>query len=502
MTIKKFTTQEASKSNYEKAKYIDELNLLWFSVPLKVPELEAGASCINDESNDNLTQTIRETGSVIEVLEEEEDDKKEAGEPGKVTVSDDDSQKKLFEEHNTEEANFKNQEIACELTILTLVSGTLTVTDDASVKITDEVHEKEVDKIRKNNIQPSASETVTQSKEMNVNNGPEIDSTDLVHTSTKHLKAAKVYVEKELALLNESVHESSTTKTVPPAMQINDMNLATVLEKETTINVVQEKKVTAPNLKKKAAVLKLSEMHSEFLKMVQSDPGPLAILLGLGLSSFSRYAYRITTNGASTRQYETSPIIISEESCSSREVFVCPYPALPTTTGTSITRREIFYPPTFVPNNLAFVTHQGNVNFVIVTQLFGWKCINTSENEMRASVTVVHGENGLIMDPMLTGSPYKFDKRNLNVFHKNGDTIIVKVDESYLLGVVTDDFCYDDPLYMNVTFVTSLRKDSDDVTTVDLEIRKINRWGCFMKSVRCIFYFILAFFFFIFFLFF
>ena len=98
MTIKKFTTQEASKSNYEKAKYIDELSLLWFSVPLKVPEPEAGASCSNDESNDNLTQTIRETGSVIEVLEEEEDDKKEAGEPGKVTVSDDDSQKKLFEE--------------------------------------------------------------------------------------------------------------------------------------------------------------------------------------------------------------------------------------------------------------------------------------------------------------------------------------------------------------------------------------------------------------------
>ena len=109
-------------------------------------------------------------------------------------------------------------------------------------------------------------------------------------------------------------------------------------------------------------------------------------------------------------------------------------------------------------------------------------------------MTVLHGDNGLIMDTINAGSPYKFEQRNINVWHKNGDIIMVKLDGTYFLGVVKTDFLDMDPLSMVVTLLISLKINSDNLITVVCEDRNILRWGVFMKTVRFLsllgFYFI------------
>lgn len=139
--------------------------------------------------------------------------------------------------------------------------------------------------------------------------------------------------------------------------------------------------------------------------------------------------------------------------------------------------------PRFVPNDQAFfITINGIVIFGNVTQIFGLKCVKSNDTELRATATDNHG---LIMDPhTVAGTPYKFEDRSINVFHKNGDTIIILHNDNYLLSVVKNDLCDDDPLKMTVTCIKGLTKDIDGSFSVVLEDLNVLRWICFSKTVH------------------
>ena len=465
-----------------------------------------------DESNDGLTQTLRDTVTVNEVVEEEVDEvyqnKVEEQEKEQLarqkailpllsvkgTVSDVDAPKKVNEEHNNQEPDQGKQELLHQKSILLLASEKMTVTYDDLDKQAGEVHEKEEEEQRNLElaqatvIHPTAFNPTINTDDIN---RQEIHASDSGDPRNLHFTEPEDNVEKAEDTIPECAVEISVTKTVSASMQITDIN-APIVKEQVNRRAVKE---AAINSKKAETATKLKELYSEDVNKVQSDPGELAIVRGFGGFSLANLAFRISsTNGGTTRQSETNPIILTNSSTSMRDVLVFPYPATKGTTGTLVSRKEIFPIPGYVPNNLAFVNHNGNFLLGIITNLFAWKCVLNSENELRASVTVLHGDNGLIMDTINAGSPYKFEQRNINVWHKNGDIIMVKLDGSYFLAVVKTDFLDMDPLSMVVTLLISLKKNSDNLITVVCEDRNILRWGVFMKTVRFLsllgFYFI------------
>jgi hypothetical protein len=201
---------------------------------------------------------------------------------------------------------------------------------------------------------------------MNDINRQEIHTSDSGDPRNLHFTEAEDNVEKAEDPIPECAVEISVTKTVSASMQITDIN-APIVKKQVNRRAVKE---AAINSKKAATATKLNELYSEDVNKVQSDPGELAIVRGFGGFSLANLAFRISTNGGTTRQSETNPIILTNSSTSMRDVLVFPYPATPGTTGTLVSRKEIFPIPGYVPNNLAFVIHNGNFLLGIISNLF------------------------------------------------------------------------------------------------------------------------------------
>ena len=153
------------------------------------------------------------------------------------------------------------------------------------------------------------------------------------------------------------------------------------------------------------------------------------------------------------------------------------YPAFRTTVGTSIWKKDLHTVPKFAVGDKAIVTMKGELRYVTLTELFSWK--HALGNEMKATVSDV---NGLLMESSSLSNPYKFDTKNMQIFHEEGTTLLIFIEANYFIGVLKKAFIKEDPFKCEVTIITKIKKESGGSINVETESRLIYR-NSFMRKV-------------------